>query len=192
MPEASGKALGGTMQSGNGRTKPEAFGHDWDLGANVTDEELDDIFASLSAILTDAGLAWLVAQVNEAIQIGRIVTRRFHRGRLQEDEALELTTKTTRNTTIGTDPYGSVDRVNILVNALRVALEHSAALEQEVGHFFANEHATAEASNVISASDQPISSDETQTIAGGNNPAAATASRVLPLLDELSSRIAQP
>lgn len=158
----------------------------------MTDEELDEIFASLSTILIDAGLAWLVGQVNEAIQIGRIVTRRFHRGRPREDEALELTTKTTRNTTVGTDPYGSVDRVNILINALRVALEHSAALEQEVGHFFANEHATAEAAIVISASDQPISSDETEAIAGGNNLASAAAGRVLPLLDELSSRIAQP
>ena len=158
----------------------------------MTDEELDEIFASLSSILTEAGLAWLVAQVNEAVQIGRIVTRRFHRGRPQEDEALELTTKTTRNTTVGTDPYGSVDRVNILMNALRVALEHSRALEQEVGHFFANEHVTTEAGVVISASDQPISSDEAEIIAGGNNPAAAAASRVLPLLDELSSRMAQP
>ncbi len=158
----------------------------------MTDEELDEIFASLSTILADAGLAWLVAQVNEAIQIGRIVTRRFHRGRLQEDEVLELTTKTTRNTTVGTDPYRPADRVNLLINALRVALEHSAALEQEVGHFFANEHTPPESDIVISASDQPISTDETRTIAGGDNPASAAVSRVLPLLDELTNRIAQP
>jgi hypothetical protein len=159
----------------------------------VTDEELDEIFASLSTILADVGLAWLVAQVNEAIQIGRIVTRRFHRDREQEDEALELTTKTTRNTIVGTDPYRPIDRVNLLINALRMALEHSAALEQEVGHFFANEHMTPEPGIVVSAPDQPISSDETRTIArGGDAAATAAASRVLPLLDELTRRIAQP
>jgi hypothetical protein len=158
----------------------------------VTDEELDEIFASLSAILTDAGLSWLVAQVNEAIQIGRIVTRRFHRGRPQEDEVLELTTKTTRNTIVGTDPFIPADRVNLLVNALRVALEHSATLEQEVGHFFANEHVAPESGIVLSASDQPISSNDIQTIAGGDDPASAAANRVLPLLDELTRRIAQP
>lgn len=158
----------------------------------MTDEEFDEIFASLSTILADAGLAWLVAQVNEAIQIGRIVTRRFHRGRAQEDEVLELTTKTTRNTTIGTDPYRPADRVNLLIDALRVALEHSASLEQEVGHFFASEDTALESGIVLSASDQPISSDETRTIAGGDNPASAAVSRVLPLLDELTNRIAQP
>lgn len=158
----------------------------------MTDEELDEIFASLSTILADAGLSWLVAQVNEAIQIGRIVTRRFHRGRPQEDELLELTTKTTRNTIVGTDPYIPGDRVNLLINALRVALEHSAALEQEVGHFFANEHVAQESGIVLSASDQPISTNDVQTIAGGDDPAAAAANRVLPLLDELTRRIAQP
>lgn len=158
----------------------------------MTDEELDEIFASLNTILADVGLAWIGAQVNEAIQIGRIVTRRFHRGREQEDEALELTTKTTRNTVVGTDPYRPIDRVNLLINALRVALEHSAALEQDVGHFFANEHVTPESGIVLSAPDQPISSDETRIIAGSDAPATAAASRVLPLLDELTRRIAQP
>jgi hypothetical protein len=158
----------------------------------MTDEELDEIFVSLSTILADVGLAWLVAQVNEAIQIGRIVTRRFHRGRPQEDEVLELTTKTTRNTTVGTDPYRPADRVNLLIDALRVALQHSAALEQEVGHFFANEHTVPESGIVLSASEQQISSDETQIIAGGDNPASVAVSRILPLLDELTNRIAQP
>jgi hypothetical protein len=158
----------------------------------LTDEELDETFASLSIILADADLGWIVAQVNEAIQIGRIVTRRFYRGREQEDEALELTTKTTRNTIVGTDPYRPIDRVILLINALRMALEHTANLEQEVGSFFDNEHVAPEPGIVLSAPDQPISSDETQKIAGGDATATAAASRVLPLLDELTRRIAQP
>jgi hypothetical protein len=161
------------------------------MEVGMTDEELDEIFASLSAILADSGLAWLVEQVNEGIQVGRIVTRTFRRGRQEEVAALELSTKHTRNTTIGTDPYGPAERVNLLIDALRVALTHSAALEQEVGQFFADEHAAPNSSVVLSAPDQEVSGDETRVIAGGDNPAAAASLRVLPLLEELTRRVEQ-
>jgi len=95
----------------------------------MTDEELDEIFGALSVILDDSGLDWLAAQVNENIQVGQLVTRTFHRGEPEEVEAFELTTKTKRNTIVGTDPYGAAERVNLLVSAIRVALADSAALE---------------------------------------------------------------
>ena len=110
-----------------------------ELEEQMTDEELDEIFAALSTILTDSGLDWLVAQVNENIQVGQLVTRTFHRGEPEDVAAFELTTKTKRNTIVGTDPYGAAERVDLLVSAIRVALADSAALERAVGHFFAGE-----------------------------------------------------
>jgi hypothetical protein len=158
----------------------------------MTDEELDEIFAALSAILTDSGLGWLVAQVNENIQVGQLVTRTFHRGEPEEVAAFELTTKTKRNTIVGTDPYGAAERANFLVSAVRVALADSAALEQAVGHFFAGELAAPVSNTVISAPDQEIPGDNALVIAGDDGLAAAAAERIMPLLDELSRRIAQP
>jgi len=155
----------------------------------VTDDELDEIFASLSAVLTDSRLAWIVAQVNEQIQVGEIVTRTFHRGEPEAVAALELSTKPTGSTLIGTEPYGAFERVNLLVSALRVALKDSADLEQGVGEFFADEPPLA--SHILSAPDREISGVEAVVIAGGDNPATATAQQVLPLLDELNRRIAE-
>ena len=102
----------------------------------MTDEELDEVFAALSTILADSGLGWIVTQVNEHIQVGRLVTRRFHRGEPEEVAALEFSTKSTRNTIVGTDPYGAAERLDLLVSAVRVALIDSAALEQACGTFF--------------------------------------------------------
>jgi hypothetical protein len=158
----------------------------------MTEEELDEIFAALSAILTDSGLDWLVAQVNENIQVGQIVTRTFHRGEPEEVAAFELTTKTKRNIIVGTDPYGATERVALLVSAIRVALADSAALEQAVGEFFTGELLAPVSDVVISAPDQEISGDSALVIAGGDAPAAAAAERIIPLLDELTRRIAQP
>jgi hypothetical protein len=158
----------------------------------MTDEELNEIFAALSAILTDSGLDWLVAQVNENIQVGQIVTRTFHRGEPEEVAALELTTKTKRNIIVGTDPYGAAERVNLLVSAIQVALADTAALEQSVGQFFAGELSSPGSHVVISAPDEEISGDNALVIAGGDNPASAAAERLMPLLEELTRRVAQP
>src|SRR5437016_4923573 len=158
----------------------------------MTDDELDEIFAALSAILTDSGLDWLVAQVNENIQVGQIVTRTFHRGEPEEVSAFELTTKTKRNIIVGTDPFGAADRLDHLISAIRVALADTAALEQAVGGFFTHELSTPVSDVVISAPDQEISGDNALVIVGDDAPAAAAAERVMPLLDELARRIAQP
>lgn len=157
----------------------------------MTDEELDEIFGALSVILADSGLDWLVAQVNENIQVGQLVTRTFHRGEPEEVEAFELTTKTKRNTIVGTDPYGAAEHVNLLVSAIRVALADSAALEREVGHLFAGELSAPVSNVVMSAPDQEISGDNILVIAGGDASAATAAERIMPLLDELTRRIAQ-
>jgi hypothetical protein len=157
----------------------------------MTDEELDEVFSYLSALLSDLGLNWLVAQVNEEIQVGRIVTRTFHHGEPEEAEPLYLNTKTTGKTVIGTDPYRPVDRVNLLVSAVRVALADCANLEAAVGQFFSDDSAAPSAGVVISAPDREISGDNEVVIVGGDNHAATAAQRTLPLLDELTRRTAE-
>jgi hypothetical protein len=156
----------------------------------MTDEELDEIFVSLSDILVDSGLDWVVAQVNDNVQIGRVVTRTFHRGEPGQVAELDLATKPTSNTIVGTDPYGAAERVALLISALRVALADSAALEGAVGSFLSRELSTVGSTVVISAPDQEISGEHLSVIAGGENPAQAAAARVIPLLDELARRIA--
>lgn len=158
----------------------------------MTDEELDEIFAALNTILIDSGLGWVVAQVNEHIQLGQIVTRTFHRGEPEEVAALEFSTKPTRNTFVGTDPYGAAERVELLISAMRVALVDTAALERAVGHFFAGELQGSASAVVISAPDQEVSGDNALVIAGGDDPAVAVEERIMPLLNELTRRIAQP
>jgi hypothetical protein len=157
----------------------------------MTDEELDEIFAALSTILVDSGLGWVVAQVNEGIQLGQIVTRTFHRGEPEEVATLDFSTKPTRNTFIGTDPYGAAERVELLISAVRVALVDTAALEQAVGHFFADELQGSVSAVVVSAPDQEVSSDDTSVIAGGDHPAVTVEERIIPLLNELTRRIAR-
>jgi hypothetical protein len=161
-------------------------------GSQVTDEELDEIFAALSAILVDSGLGWVVAQVNEHIQLGQIVTRTFHHGEPEEVAALEFSTKPTRNTFVGTDPYGAAQRVELLISAITVALVDTAALERAVGHFFAGELQGSDSAEVVSAPDQEVSGGSALVIAGGNDPAVTVEERIMPLLNELSRRIAQP
>jgi hypothetical protein len=78
-----------------------------------------------------------------------------------------------------------------LVSAIRVALADSAALEREVGHFFAGELSAPVSNVVMSAPDQEISGDNILVIAGGDASAATAAERIMPLLDELTRRIAQ-
>ncbi len=155
----------------------------------MTDEELDEVFASLATILTGMGMSWIVDQVNEEIQVGRIVIRRFHRGQ-EEVGILGLETRTTGKTAIGAQLYNADERVQLLISALRVALRDSANLEEAVGQFFSDDPAGPSSGIVISVPDGDISGSE-MTIAGGNNPAAAAAQRTLPLLDRLTERIAQ-
>lgn len=158
----------------------------------MTDEDLVEIFGALSTILIDSGLGWVVAQVNEHIQLGQIVTRTFHHGEPEEVAALEFSTKPTRNTFVGTDPYGAAERVELLISAMRVALVDTAALERAVGHFFAGELQGSVSAVVISAPDQEVSGDNALVIAGGDDPAVAVEERIMPLLNELTRRIAQP
>lgn len=155
----------------------------------MTDEELNEIFLSLSSLLSDLGLSWLVSQVNDEIQVGQVVTRTP--GEPEQMELLEIATKTSGNTVVGTNPYKAEDRVNLLIDAVSVALTHSASLEQAVKHFLLNDPAAPEDRLLVSAPDREVPEEDSHIIAGGDNPASAAAQRALPLLDELRRRTAQ-
>jgi hypothetical protein len=157
----------------------------------MTDEELDEIFTSLSGLLSDLGLSWLVSQVNDEIQVGQIVTRTFRRGQPEQIGMLDIGTKPGSGAVVGTDPYGAADRVNLLISAVSVALTDSASLEQEVIHFFVSDAAAPEARLITSAPDREVPGETAHVIAGGDDSTSTAAQRTLPLLEELRHRIAQ-
>ena len=155
----------------------------------MTDEELDEIFASLTEIITNAGMSWITDQVNDEIQVGRVVTRRVHRGR-EEIGLLDVDTRTTGKTYISAQPYNAEERAQLLLSALCVALCDNANLEDAVGRFFSDDPAGPTSGIVISVPDGAVSGGE-MVIAGGDNTAAAALERTIPFLTRLNERIAE-
>ena len=168
----------------------------------MNEVELTEIFEALATVLRGADLGWIVDQVDEQIQSGRQVVKDLRRGFPDEVEFLQVTSRSTSGTLIGTNPYTVREQANLLIGAVRVAFRDCAALEREVGDFIyrevhpqprddapgaPSERATMLSEALRSAPDRE-GVEETETISVARSHAAA-AERVLPLLDELERRL---
>lgn len=80
----------------------------------MTQEEIRAAYAELAGIVSEAGLAWVLSQVEETVQAGRLVERP---GRIFEDEEAES--------------YSFRERLLFLIDGLRHAIVHAAAVENE-------------------------------------------------------------
>jgi hypothetical protein len=182
----------------------------------MTDEELSAIFTELAASLRANDLGWIVDQVENHIEEGRLYTKRVRRGRPEERELLGRMTKSTRGTVIGTEPYSNLEQVQILINAVRTAFHDSASLEESVKGFLQREVqaekvsvvraetvAAVEAGDVVRESTSEVSSGPIRSsilmtapdrdgaqpheAVTGANVTSDAFQRVRPLLDALES-----
>lgn len=157
----------------------------------MTDEELNEVYTSLSGILSGLGLSWVVGQVNDEIQLGQVVTRTFRGNQPEQIELLDVGTKTSGGTIIGTDPYSALERVNLLVSAISVALTDCANFEQAVAQFFLQDPGAPAGGNLVSAPDREIPGEDAYVIAGRDVHSVTTYEHALSLLGELRQRAAQ-
>jgi hypothetical protein len=105
----------------------------------VDEEMAQSLESELRAVLVEAGMGWVVAQVAETVAEGRYVVkpRRGHE-KLSPDAPVEIVEKAsdTRRGDIGTRPFTAKERLQILAEAAAAALtqapELEAAIEQEL------------------------------------------------------------
>jgi hypothetical protein len=104
-----------------------------DLLCGPMDEEsARAAYEELRSLLAESGLAWLVAQVDEAIAEGRYIVRRsVRRDRYAEEQIVERAADTRRGE-IGTRPFTQRERLQLLLDAAISALAATPRLEEEL------------------------------------------------------------
>jgi hypothetical protein len=108
----------------------------------MTDEECGEVYEVLSAYISNAGLQWVIEQVDEAIILGRLVdvpikeqgsARTATYAIVQEATAPDALNKRSKPKYIQQiKDYTNCERLTMLLDALELAIVRSDALEQAV------------------------------------------------------------
>jgi hypothetical protein len=106
----------------------------------MNDEEIMDTYQKLRYILTENNLYWVVEQVEEAIQRGKLEelqTQRVKESDLRNPQLMQSRRNTEGSTSVTTVvEYTSSEKLQMLIEAVQQAIINSSAMENSILDFF--------------------------------------------------------
>lgn len=167
-------------------------------------EELDEIHAALVMILRDAGLGWVADQAADEVAFGRIVVRPpvrrasgVSRRAADQERPLQMAVELSRaqfvekGAAIAAVPFEALERVQVLVRALRRVLNDSEAMERELATFLAAERERGVVRGLSSVRSAPESGEERVLLSQLDRVTPESRERLLNAIEQLSARIAE-
>lgn len=110
---------------------------------SMDEQEQIQVINQLQGILRELGLGWIVEQVNEQIQSGKMVKKEvqmFKEIRLDNQSEFYSTIKPSgKKELTATEDYTVTDQLQLLIDAIELTAESASAMRREITTFFDQE-----------------------------------------------------